>query len=332
MPDADLPSEYEKLRRKIGQQNFTGEDPYIARNWSKTKIVTSSETSRINLTPQNLCLSNLNDLCCDRYLVSYLSPEDLVNFPEHTLGGAFFQYMNDGKFYEFDKNPLNPDSDLKWLIRLLRQTHDFYHLASEVYHYGWKGGYLVYNDPRRYEDDLLVMCEEICIYAFMMGQIRLKEVIPIVVDWANNGYLHCETWLKVAYPIWRDTEDHNKLKDFEFFRFIGDCEKFAYASMKLGQLDTDVCVDEYMEEFYRALQPLPSNARLEEHDFRNMILESFERGLRSKPLICFQWNRYLANDLKEVRDFLNIPRRKLFKTGSHFLKADLLSESEAILA
>jgi len=66
-----------------------------------------------SVSTQPLCLADLNTLCRHRYLVTDLSPNDLAHFPENTLGGAYFQYMNDGKFSEFDKNPMTPDSDVK---------------------------------------------------------------------------------------------------------------------------------------------------------------------------------------------------------------------------
>ncbi len=252
-----------------------------------------------------------------------LSPGDLENFPLETLGGAYLQYMCHGGFYEFDKNPMTPDSDLKWFLRLLRQTHDFYHLVTEIYHYSWDGGFIVYNNPKFYERDLLVLSEEMCIYAFIMGQVRLKEVIPIVAQWTNNCLSYSSKWLKDAYQLWLDTQDYEAIKQFDFVNFLSECEKWMYASFKLGCLESEICVDDYLEELHEILEPLPSNATPEEQECREMVLESFERGLRSYPLVCFQWDRYLGNTLKEVRELLRIPRRKLFRDGSYYLDADV---------
>ncbi|WP_197418989.1 MULTISPECIES: Coq4 family protein [unclassified Sphingomonas] len=329
VPDDKLNSWYELLKDKIEQSKSCPLN-FVARKWSSIDINRYHWVRRICLEQRELELSTVEQLCRVKYCLPYLSPQDLADLPDSSMGGAYLQYMNDAKFYEFDKNPLSPDSDMKWLIRLMRQTHDFYHLVGEFYHYGWEGGYLVYNDPRCFGHDMLVLIEEICIYAFMMGQVRLKEVIPTVADWANNGYGHCAAWLTQAYPIWRDTQDFSRIEHFEFPRFIGDCEKFTYASMKLGQLEAEVCVDDFLNDLHRLLPPLPLDAGLEEREARDMVLESFERGLRSRPLICFEWDRYLANDLNEVRAFLNIPRRKRFRDGSHYLKADLVPDSAPV--
>ena len=323
IPASELPLQYEQLRQKLEPQNPQSKPPRIARNWSR--IISQIQNGKQSSIPlsQPLCLADINTLCRDRYLVADLSPDDLAHFPENTLGSAYFQYMNDGKFYEFDKNPLTPDSDIKWFMRYLRQTHDFYHLVTEIYHYGWDGGFLIYNNPQHYAQDLLVLCEEMCIYAFIMGQVRLKAVIPIIAEWANTVIASSENWLKDAYPLWLQTQNYQTMEQFGMANFIGDCEKFMYASFKLGCLDSEICVDEYLEELTKVLKPLPSNATPEEREYRDMVLESFERGLQSKPLIGCQWDRYLGNTLQEVREFLNIPRRKLFKDGSHYLKADL---------
>ncbi|MDF0552320.1 Coq4 family protein [Kamptonema sp. UHCC 0994] len=330
VPASELPLQYEQLRQKLAQKNPQSQPPQIPRNWSRI-IPQRQNGNESNIPPsQPLCLADINVLCRDRYLVTDLSPDNLAHFPENTLGGAYFQYMNDGRFYEFDKNPMTPDSDIKWLIRLLRQTHDFYHLVTEIYHYDWNGGFLVHNDPQHYTRDMLVLSEEMCIYAFIMGQVRLKAVIPIIAEWANIVIASSEKWLKDAYQLWVDTQNYELVEQFGFANFIGDCEKFMYASFKLGCLDTEICVDEYLEELHQILEPLPSNATSEEREYRDMLLESFERGLRSKPLICCQWDRYLANTLQEVREFLNIPRRKLFKDGSHYLKADLSGVTQLV--
>ncbi|NER31254.1 MAG: hypothetical protein F6J89_27460 [Symploca sp. SIO1C4] len=320
---SELSLKYEQLRQKLIQQRPQKKVPWIPKNWSNTMLQMGNQDQKNIPTPQSFCLTNLDTLCRDRYLVVDLSPEDLAHFPLDTLGGAYFQYMRHGNFYEFDKNPMTPDSDLKWIIRLLRQTHDFYHLVAEIYHYGWDGGFIIYNDPRYYTRDLLVLSEEVCLYAFTLGQVRLKEAIPIIAEWANRCISHCYEWLKDAYQLLLHTQKFEMVARFNFPTFISDCEKLTYASFKLGCLDTEICVDEYLQELYEVLEPLPSNATLEEQECRDMVLESFERGLRSNPLVCFQWDRYLGNTLQEVREFLNIPRRKLFKDGSHYLDADL---------
>lgn len=331
VPDSDLEYEYANLRHDL-QKNGSDQSHFIARKWSSIAVDKTQPNDNYPLIANSLKLSCIKFLRNNRYLLPDLSPQDLVQFPEKTLGGAYLQYMNDARFYEFDKNPLSPDCDLNWLIRLMRQTHDFYHLVGEFYHYGWEGGYLVYNDPKRFNQDMLVLIEEICIYAFIMGQVRLKEVIPIVADWANHGYGHCASWLNQAYPIWRDTKDFGKVADFAFHRFIGDCEKYTYASMKLDRLEAAICIDDYLDEINRMLPPLAINTSWEEREARDMVLESFERGLRSKPLICFEWDKYLANDLDDIRAFLNIPRRKLFREGSHYLQADVGPDSPPIPA
>ena len=316
---SELSSKYDQLRQKLAKQDSQSKLSLIPRNWSTSIPQIPNEEQTPIPVPQPLCLANLGTLCRDRYLVADLSPEDLAYFPINTLGGAYYQYMCHGKFYEFD----TPDSDIKWLIRLHRQTHDFYHLVTEIYHYGWDGGFVVYNNPQCYARDLLVLSEEVCIYAFILGQVRLKAVIPIIAEWANKCISHCSHWLKDGYQLWTDTQNGEIVKQFAFHNFISDCEKFIYASFKLGCLDTEICVNEYLEELDEILEPLPSNATPEEQEYRDMVLESFERGLRTNPLVCFQWDRYLGNTLQEVREFLNIPRRKFFKDGSYYLEADL---------
>lgn len=322
-PSSELSSKYDQLRQKLTQQNSQTKFPRVARNWSTKISQVLKENQKTLPLPQPLCLANLDTLCRDRYLVVDLSPEDLAHFPLNTLGGSYFQYMCHGNFYEFDKNPITPDSDLKWIIRLLRQTHDFYHLAAEIYHYGWDGGFIIYNDPQYYARDLLVLSEEVCLYAFILGQVRLKEAIPIIAEWANNCISYCSKWLKDAYQLLLHTHNFETVKKFSFPTFISNCEKLTYASFKLDCLNTEICVDEYLQELYEILEPLPSHATPEERECRDMVLENFERGLRSNPLVCFQWDRYLGNTLQEVREFLNIPRRKFFKDGSYYLESDL---------
>ena len=321
---SELPSHYKQLHQKSRQQDSQDKISSISRNWSIESLgIQHKDSLNVEVSPA-LCLAEINTLRQTRYLVADLSPKNVAHFPLHTLGGAYFQYMCDGKFYEFDKNPLTPNSDIEWFIRLLRQTHDFYHLVGEFYHYGWDGGFLIYKDPQLYERDLLVLAEEMCLYAFMLGQVRLKAVIPIVADWANTSISHCSKWIVNAYPLWLSTKNYDYVsKQFRFPTFIAECERWMYASFKLGYLDIEICVDEYLEELYAALQPLSSQTTLAEKEYRDTILESFERGLRSKPLVCFQWDRYLSHTLQEVREFLEIPRRRLFKAGSHYIQADL---------
>jgi ubiquinone biosynthesis protein Coq4 len=322
-PPSELQLKYEQLHQKLKRQNPQGKVPRIAKNWS-TEIHQVHDGEQKSIPePQPLCLADINNLCRDRYLMVDLSPEELAHFPPNTLGGAYVQYMCHGKFYEFDKNPMTPDSDIKWFVHLLRQTHDFYHLVTESYHYGSDGGSVVYNDPQLYARNLLVLSEEMCIYAFIMGQVRLKAVIPIVARWANKCIYYCSKRIKDIYQIWLRTQNNETVEQVGFVNLIADCEKWMYTSFKLGCLDTEICVDEYLEELDEVLESLPSNAISEEQEYRDMVLESFERGLRSKPLVCFQWDRYLGNTLQEVREFLDIPRRKLFKEGSQYLDADL---------
>ncbi|NEP02135.1 MAG: hypothetical protein F6K58_26465 [Symploca sp. SIO2E9] len=323
IPSSELSLKYDQLRQHLTQQNPQTKVFWMPRNWSNTIPQVLNGDQKTIPVAQPLCLAKLDTLCRERYLVADLSPEDLADFPFNTLGGAYFQYMCHGKFYEFDKNPMTPDSDMKWIIRLLRQTHDFYHLTSEIYHYDWDGGFVVYNDPQCYKRDLLVLSEEVCLYAFILGQVRLKAVIPIIAEWANQCISYCSKWLKDAYQLSLKTQNFEIVQQFSFPTFISDCEKLTYASFKLDCLDTEICVDEYLEELYEVLEPLRSHATLEEQECRDMVLENFERGLRSAPLVCFQWDRYLSNTLQEVREFLNIPRRKLFKDGSYYLDADL---------
>ncbi|MDJ1185665.1 hypothetical protein [Roseofilum casamattae] len=320
---SELLLKYEQIRKNVGQPNDPGRVPKIARKWSATPTTSSTECRTTIPAPQDLRLRKLDILRRDRYLTTHLCPEDLQYFPFDTLGGAFFQYMCHGEFYEFDKNPKEPESEIEWFMHLLRQTHDFYHLVTEIYHYGWDGGYLAY-DPELYLRDRLVLSEEMCIYAFIMGQVRLKAVIPIVAEWAINAIFYSRQWLKDAYSLWLQTQNSKSLEKFGFSHFIGDCEQFMYASFKLGCLEKQVCVDEYLQALDENLQKLaPEKRTVEEREYQDMVLESFERGLRSKPLICFQWECYLSNTLQEVREFLNIPQRKLFKEGSYYLDADL---------
>ena len=323
-PSSELLSKYDLLRKNLERQDPKHKVSWIPKNWSLEISQLSNGTPKKNPISQHLSLSKIDDLCQDRYLIADLSPEDVAHFPSNTLGGAYFQYMDRGKFYEFDKNPLIPNSDIKWFIRLLRQTHDFYHLITEIYHYGWDGGFLVYDDPQCYERDLLVLSEEMCLHAFLLGQVRLKAVIPTIAEWVNTSLYHCSAWLKEAYPLWLQTHNYEFLKkQFCFPSFIANCEQWMYASFKLGRLETQICVDEYLEELDSILEPLPSHATPEQQAYRDMLLESFERGLRSRPLVCFQWDRYLGNKLQDVRDFLNIPPRQTFQENSHYLDADL---------
>ncbi|NEO51754.1 MAG: hypothetical protein F6K54_00810 [Okeania sp. SIO3B5] len=180
----------------------------IAKNWSTTTIQMRNIENRIVPPPQPLCLTDFHTLCQERYLPPKPSPEDLAHFPPNTLGGAYFQYMCDGKFYEFDKNPTTPNSESEWLMGLLRQTHDFFHLMAEIYHYGWDGGFVVYNDPKSYERDLLVHAEEICIYSFILGQCRLKAAIPIVAEWSNTVMKNGSIWVKDAYQLWLESQNY----------------------------------------------------------------------------------------------------------------------------
>lgn len=323
-PPSELPWQYNQLRQKLVRQNLQNKVVQMPRNWSNAIFEQRTKEPKGIVKPRSLRLENLNTLSRDRYVVPDLLSDHLAHFPLKTLGGAYYQYMCHGKFYEFDKNPMLPDSDIKWLLRLLRQTHDFYHLVTEIYHYGWDGGFVVYDDPQCYKRDLLVLLEEMCIHAFILGQVRLKAVIPIMAEWANSAIFDCSQWLTEAYPLWRRTQSYEIVKKrFRFASFIADCEKWMYASFKLGRLEAQINIDEYLEELDSVLEPLPSTAPLEAQEYREMMLESFERGLRSKPLVCFQWDRYLGNTLRDVREFLNIPRRKRFKDGSHYLDADL---------
>ncbi|NEO84738.1 MAG: hypothetical protein F6J87_10855 [Spirulina sp. SIO3F2] len=330
VPNSEKASYYEELHGKLVQQDFQDKASSMAMNWSIKNLEVQRQVSieyKKSLSIDkfiHLCLTDIEILQNERYLVANLSPGGLAHFPKNTLGGAYLQYMCDGKFYEFDKNPLATNSDVEWFIRLLRQTHDFYHLVGEFYHYGWDGGFIVYNDPQCYERDLLVLHEEMYIYAFILGQVHLKSIIPIFAEWVNTSMPHCSRWLTNAYPLWLNTSDYKQSsKNFRFPTFIAECEKWMYASFKLNCLDIEICVDEYLEELYSALQPLPSQATLEEKEYRDSMLESFERGLRSKPLTCFRWDRYLGYPLQEVREFLGIPRRKIFKDSSHYIQADL---------
>lgn len=319
--NSELSLKYEQLRDKlVGDESKTTR---IAKNWSTVAIQTKNIDNRIVPRPQPLCLADFYTLCRDRYLVPKLSPEDLAHFPPNTLGGAYFQYMCDGRFYEFDKNPKPPNSESEWLMGLLRQTHDFFHLIAEIYHYGWDGGFLVYNDPKCYKRDLVVFAEEISIYAFILGQCRLKDAIPIVSEWSNTVIKSSSMWVKDGYQIWLHSQNYETVTDQLGVDCITIVEKFMYASFKMGCIDNEISVDEYLEELERILEPLPEDATFEEREYKDIVLESFERGLRSKPLVCVQWERYLGNTLREVREFLNVPKRRLFKEGSHYLEADL---------
>lgn len=200
IPNSELPLKYEQLRDKLeGDESKTTR---IAKNWSTATLQMRNTDNRIVSPPQPLCLTDFYTLCQNRYLPPKPSLEDLAHFPPNTLGGAYFQYMCDGKFYEFDKNPATPNSEGEWLMGLLRQTHDFFHLTAEIYHYGWDGGFLVYNNPKSYERDLLVHAEEICIYSFILGQCRLKATIQIVAEWSNNVMKNSSMWVKDAYQLW----------------------------------------------------------------------------------------------------------------------------------
>ncbi|MEM9542643.1 MAG: hypothetical protein AAGA60_24525 [Cyanobacteria bacterium P01_E01_bin.42] len=260
--------------------------------------------------PQLLTLAKIETLCEERYLLPSFTPQNLAHFPVDSLGGAYAQYRFDAKFYSFDKHPLAPDSDQTWSIRLLRQTHDFYHIVSEIYHYGWDGGYLVLDDPQHDSRDRLVFSEEFCLMAFRLAQSRLIETIPIIAELANS---------------YRRFISKPNLQDIPFIlkRYDGLCEEFMYLALKLGLFARDIAIDDYLVHLEQTLIPLPKRASDDEWLFRKMILESFEQGLRAKPLICFQWDRYLGNSLQEVRNFLQISRRTTFKAGTHYLKADL---------
>lgn len=96
-----------------------------------------------------------------------------------------------------------------------------------------------------------------------------------------------------------------------------------YQSFQTNGLETEICVEAYLTELQAILflSPQPHEAIAQE--YREMILESFERGLQSKPLICFRWDDYLGHSLQDIRAFLEIPRRRLFRVGSHYLEADL---------
>ncbi|MGK7925598.1 MAG: Coq4 family protein [Spirulina sp.] len=295
-PFSQLGQKVDELRQKLGLES-SFEQQYD-RDWLSIP------------NPQPLALTNIDRLCDRRYLMKPFAPRDLAHFPADTLGGAYVQYRFDAKFYDFDKDPLPTDSEVTWLMRLIRQTHDFYHIVSEIYHYGWDGGYLVFDDPLQDARDRLVFSEEYCVIAFRLAQSRLLETIPIIADLAN------------AY---RRVAIEPRVQDIPLIvkQYDGLCEELMYVSFKQGFLAGEISVDDYLDQLDRDLLPLSKDASEDEFLFRDMILECFEQGLRAKSLICFEWDRYLGNSLKEVREFLQIPRRKIFKAGSHYLEADL---------
>ena len=293
-PFSQLRQKFDEMRHKLGIES----------------LEQRSDRDYWDVNPQPLALTEIEILCDRRYLMQSFTPQDLAHFPSDTLGGAYAQYRFDAKFYSFDKNPLTVNSDITWLIRLLRQTHDFYHIVSEIYHYGWDGGYLVLDDPQQDSRDRLVFSEEFCLMAFRLAQSRLIETIPIITELASS---------------YRCFVSEPKLQDIPFIlrRYDALCEEFMYIALKLGLFSQDISVDRYLEGLKQSLFPLPEGASDDEVIFRKMIIESFEQGLRAKPLICFQWDRYLGNSLQDVRNFLQIPQRKIFKAGTHYLKADL---------
>ncbi|QIZ70922.1 Coq4 family protein [Oxynema aestuarii] len=322
-PPSQLSLKYDRLRQHLAQ---IGSPTTIAINWSiaSSKISRNGSSSKFVGVPsaQPLTLIDLDRLYREGYLMKKLSPEDLYQFPVHTLGGAYFQYMCRGKFYEFDKNPTIPRSEIEWLFRSIRQTHDFYHLITEIYHYGWDGGFVMYEKPECYERDRLILTEELCLYGFMMGQVRLQAAVPIVAEWIETGLEEARKWLKEAFPLWQKTKNYNSVKKFVFPNFIATCEKFTYASFKLGRLTSKVTVEDYLSDLEGRLTPLSPSATVTEREYRQKMLESFERGLRSYSLLGMKWERYLGNSLQEIREFLNIPRRQHFQSGSHYLDAD----------
>ena len=315
---------YSQLEQKFGGLKHTNQSVYIARNWSDLidNIADSNLSIGKKSSDQNLHLNSLDELSKERYLVAGLSPENLIQYDPNTLGGSYLEYMCDGRFYEFDKKPLVPDSDIKWFLCLMRQTHDFYHLIGEFYHYGWDGGFVAYDNERSYQRDLIVLAEEVCLHAFIMGQTRLENVIPIVAQWCNTSLVHCSKWIRDAHQLWLLNNDYEVIrKQFLFPTFIEDCEKWMYVSFKTNMLEKKFSADEYLKIFYKALKPARKQSALEE-EYRSYIIESFERGVRSKPLICLKWDQYFDKKLQDVRDFLQVPKRKLFRDGSHYLKVD----------
>ncbi|MEM8642131.1 MAG: hypothetical protein AAGG51_25465 [Cyanobacteria bacterium P01_G01_bin.54] len=320
---SEVAEKYSELRQKLKRLNLT--HLYVARNWSSLiNNIRDHDSSRSEKnTFQNLYLNSLNELCRERYFVANLSPENLIQFPSNTLGGSYLEYMCDGRFYEFDKQPLASNSDVEWFFRLIGKTHDFYHLVGEFYHYGWDGGFITYENERSHQRDLIVLAEEVCLYAFIMGQTRLNNVIPIVAEWCNTSLIHCSEWIKNARRSWLLDNDYEAIrKQFLFPSFIEDCEKWMYVSFKTNTLARRFCADEYLRAFYKALKPARKQSVLEE-EYRSYIMESFERGVRSKPLVCLKWDQYFDRKLQDVRDFLQVPKRKLFRDGSHYLKVDM---------
>ena len=144
-----------------------------------------------------------------------------------------------------------------------------------------------------------------------------------MAEWSNTVMTNSSMWVKDAYQLWLQYQNYETIIQKLGFDCLTITEQLIYAAFKIGCIDKEVCVDEYLEELDRILEPLPDDATPEEREYKAMVLENFERGLRSKPLLCVQWERYLGNTLREVREFLHIPKRQLFKNGSHYLEADL---------
>ena len=264
------------------------------------------------------------ELMQNRALLPDLDVDRLARMPEDTLGGAYGRFMKATGYthdvfapldrYRFpaSKAPaegvdlIQGNSDLDWVRRWTRQTHDFGHLVSE-YSMMAKGFAIPASNDLAAGKHLLehrqTHLEEMAFRTFWMGQTHHPVSATTVAGWIRD------------VPRYFDRIEGLRTHQDMSFEVL---EELAHRAIAEGTLESTRPMHARMKRIVRDavpanLESLPTDQRR----FIEQMVDAYERGLDARSTLAIRWDTLLDRPLDGLKQELGLAPRRVVPPTSH---------------
>ena len=264
------------------------------------------------------------ELMQKRALLPDLDVDRLARMPEDTLGGAYGRFMKATGYTHDVFSPLDryrfpastvPDkgvdlisgnSDLDWVRRWTRQTHDFGHLVSE-YSMMAKGFAIPAGTEAAAGKHLVehrqTHLEEMAFRTFWMGQTHHPVSAPTVAKWIRD------------VPHYFDRIEGLRAHQDMSFEVL---EELAHRAIAEGTLESTRPLHARMKRIVRDavpanLESLPTDQRR----FIEQLVDAYERGLDARSTLTIRWDTLLDRPLDSLKQELGLAPRRVVPPTSH---------------
>ncbi|MEB3187576.1 MAG: hypothetical protein VKP72_09085 [bacterium] len=275
-------------------------------------------------TEPSVATREARDLMASRALLPDLDIDRLARMPEDTLGGAYGRFMQATGYthdvfapldrYRFPASTvpaegvdlIRGNSDLDWVRRWTRQTHDFGHLVSE-YSMMARGFAIPAASDAAAGRHLLqhrqTHLEEMAFRTFWMGQTHHPVSATTVAGWIRD------------VPRYFDRIEGLRAHQDMSFEVL---EELAHRAIADGTLESTRPLHARMKQIVRDAVParvdrLPADQRR----FIEQMVDAYERGLDARSTLTLRWDRLLERPLDGLKSDLGLAPRRVVPPTAH---------------